>query len=76
VAHVQAQLCSWLDATGAPLKVQQELMHHASIMTTMNVYGRSMLDVKREANSKVVSMVLGKRKGEPTAPAPLALTAY
>jgi len=30
---------SWLDETGAPMKVQQELMRHASIQTTMNVYG-------------------------------------
>ena len=29
---------SWLDETGAPMKVQQELMRHASIQTTMNVY--------------------------------------
>ena len=30
-----------LDETGAPMKVQQELMRHASIQTTMNVYGQS-----------------------------------
>jgi hypothetical protein len=54
-----------LDATGAPLKVQQELMRHASITTTMNVYGRAMPNIKREANSKVVSMVLKKEKREP-----------
>ena len=50
---------SWLDETGAPMKVQQELMRHASIHTTMNVYGAAMTDSKREANSKVVRMVLG-----------------
>lgn len=33
---------SWLDETGAPMKVQQELMRHASIQTTMNVYGQAM----------------------------------
>jgi integrase len=53
---------SWLDASGAPLKVQQELMRHASIMTTMNVYGKAMPSIKREANSKVVSMALAKEK--------------
>jgi len=55
---------SWLDASGAPLKVQQELMRHASITTTMNVYGKAMPSIKRKANSKVVSMVLKKRKGK------------
>jgi integrase len=49
---------SWLDETGAPMKVQQELMRHASIQTTMNVYGQAMATSKREANGKVVEMVL------------------
>jgi integrase len=49
---------SWLDETGAPMKVQQELMRHASIQTTMNVYGQAMPESKRVANGKVVTMVL------------------
>jgi integrase len=48
----------WLDETGAPMKVQQELMRHASIQTTINVYGQAMTSSKREANGKVVEMVL------------------
>ena len=47
-----------LDETGAPMKVQQELMRHANIQTTMNVYGSAMLESKRSANSKIVRMVL------------------
>lgn len=38
---------------------QQKLMRHASAQTTMNVYGTALLDSKRQANSKVVQMVLG-----------------
>src|ERR1035438_10511380 len=53
---------SWLDETGAPVKVQQELMRHASIQTTMNVYGQAMPASKREANGKVVTMVLKPMK--------------
>ncbi len=53
---------SWLDETGAPMKVQQELMRHASIQTTMNVYGQAMTESKRTANSKVVEIVLGPEK--------------
>lgn len=49
---------SWLDETGAPMKVQHEWMRHASIQTTMNVYGQAMTSSKREANGKVVEMVL------------------
>ena len=33
-------------------------MRHASIQTTMNVYGRAMMDSKRPANGKVVEMVI------------------
>ena len=49
---------SWLDDTGAPMSVQQELMRHASIQTTMNVYGGAMAEGKRAANSKVVRMAI------------------
>lgn len=49
---------SWLDETGAPMKVQQEWMRHASVQTTMNVYGNALITAKREANSKIVEMVL------------------
>jgi integrase len=50
-----------LDETGAPMKVQQELMRHADIRTTMNVYGKAMDESKREAHHKVVSLVLPSR---------------
>jgi integrase len=49
---------SWLDATGAPLGVQQKLMRHAQISTTMNVYGNALMDSKREANTRVARMAL------------------
>ena len=42
------------------MKVQQELMRHASIQTTMNVYGRAMTDTKRKANSQVVGLVFNE----------------
>lgn len=47
-----------LDETGAPIKVQQELMRHADIRTTMNVYGKAMDESKRQAHANVVRMVL------------------
>jgi integrase len=40
------------------MKVQQELMRHADIRTTMNVYGKAMEGSKREAHGKVVRLVL------------------
>ncbi len=57
---------SWLDDTGAPVTVQKELMRHASIQTTMNIYGKAMTDSKRQAHSKVVEMVLNSSKSKET----------
>ncbi len=51
---------SWLDDTGAPMGVQQKLMRHAQISTTMNVYGNALMEAKREANAAVVSKLLRK----------------
>ena len=47
---------------GAPITVQKELMRHASIQTTMNIYGKAMTDSKRQAHSKVVEMVLRRSR--------------
>jgi integrase len=49
---------SFLDATGAPVGVQQKLMRRAQVSTTMNVYGNAQMNSKREAHGKVVRMVL------------------
>jgi hypothetical protein len=43
-------------------------MRHASIQTTMNVYGRAMTDSKRQAHSNVVQMVLKSESSKPAAP--------
>ena len=48
---------SWLDDTGAPIGVQKDLMRHANISTTMNIYGRALPKGQREANSNVVEML-------------------
>ena len=47
-----------LRSAGTDVKVQQELLRHANIQTTMNVYTQAVSDQKRVANSKVVEMVL------------------
>src|SRR5271157_5583887 len=49
---------AWLDATGAPIGVQQKLMRHAQVSTTMNIYGNASMKSKRKANSKVARMAL------------------
>ena len=45
------------------LKVQQELLRHSTIQSTMNIYTRAIPKQKREANSLVAGCVL--RPGEP-----------
>ena len=55
---------AWLDDTGAPLGVQQKLMRHANISTTMNVYGGAFMDAKRRANTSVVHRVLSQKQSK------------
>ena len=49
---------SMLRQLGVDLKVQQELLRHADIRTTMNIYTQAVSEQKRAAHSKVVRMVL------------------
>ena len=49
---------SWLGTTNAPVAVIKDLMRHADIRTTFNEYGNGLPAPMREANSKVVRMVL------------------
>lgn len=49
---------SWLDAVGTPIAVQQKLMRHSDIRTTMNTYGEVVTDELKQANSKVAIMAL------------------
>lgn len=47
-----------LNEHGTDAKVQQELLRHADIRTTMNIYTRAVPERLREANSKIVSILL------------------
>jgi integrase len=49
---------SWLDAVGTPVAVQQKLMRHGDIRTTMNVYGDVVTDEMQQAHAKVVGMAM------------------
>lgn len=63
VAHVSTHSMrhtyrSWLDAVGTPIAVQQKLMRHADIRTTMNTYGDVVTDEMTRAASKVAGLAL------------------
>jgi integrase len=47
---------SWLDAVKTPIAVQQKMMRHASIITTMDVYGDVITDEARTASAKVAEL--------------------
>jgi len=49
---------SLLRRVGADIKVQQELLRHSTIQSTMNVYTQAMPEGKRAVNSVVVRSVL------------------
>jgi integrase len=49
---------SWLDAVGTGLAVQQKLMRHADIRTTMNTYGDVVTDEMAQASGKVARLAM------------------
>ena len=49
---------SWLDAVGTPIAVQQKLMRHLDIRTTMNIYGDVVTDQESQAHAKIVNLAL------------------
>lgn len=49
-----------LRGLGADIKVQQELLRHSTVQSTMNVYTQAISDQKRTANSAVVGLLFGR----------------
>lgn len=49
---------TWLDSVGTPIGVQQQLMRHADIRTTMNIYGDAVTADMAEAHGKIVGLAL------------------
>ena len=47
---------SWLDAVGTSVAVQQKMMRHADIRTTMNIYGDVVTDEMATAGIKVAQL--------------------
>jgi integrase len=49
-----------LRAAGADIKVQQELLRHSTIQSTLNIYTQAVSEQKRAANTMVVGVLLNK----------------
>src|SRR6266567_6588306 len=61
--HTYATL---LKGNGEDVKVVQELMRHANISVTLNVYAQAITKTKRDAQSRVVSLLLDKNGEKPS----------
>jgi integrase len=48
----------WIDAIGTPIGVQQKLMRHSDIRTTMNIYGDAESGDMRRVNGKIAELAL------------------
>jgi integrase len=49
---------TWLGSVGTAVGVQQQLMRHADIRTTMNIYGDAVTADMAEAHGKIVGLAL------------------
>ena len=56
--HSRHTYRTWLDSVGTPVGVQQRLMRHADIRTTMNIYGDVVTRDMQEASGKVATLAL------------------
>jgi len=52
---------SWLKSNGADMKVVQELMRHANLRTTMDLYTQAPMGAKREAQRKIAEQIAQAR---------------
>jgi integrase len=50
---------------GEDIKTVQELLRHANISVTMNVYAQGVTELKRKAQHRIVRMVTGGKDEEP-----------
>jgi integrase len=61
--HTYATL---LKGNGEDVKVVLELMRHANISVTLNIYAQAITQTKRDAQSRVVSLLLDKNEEKPS----------
>lgn len=69
--HMYATL---LKENGEDVKVVQELMRHANISVTLNIYAQAITQTKRDGQSRVVDLLLDKNEEQPSTEAYWTLT--
>ncbi|MGO8759931.1 MAG: tyrosine-type recombinase/integrase [Terracidiphilus sp.] len=59
--HTLRHACrNWLDANGTPMGVVKDLLRHADISTTMNIYGQALSPDMRRAHNKLAKQLVPK----------------
>jgi integrase len=58
LAHFPPHLCNALQGKWEDVKTVQELLRHANSLVTMNLYAQAVKEAKRQAQSRLVSMLL------------------
>lgn len=69
--HTYATL---LKGNGEDVKVVQELMRHPNISVTLNIYAQAITQSKRDAQRRVVSLLLDKDEEKPSTEADRTVT--
>jgi len=64
---------SLLRVLGSDVKVQQELLRHAGVSTTLNIYTQAISEQKREAASKIARLLLPPQNAEGPSHRPLVV---
>ena len=72
--HSGHKYATLLKGNGEDVKVVQELMRHANISVTLNIYAQAITQTKRDAQSRVVSLLLDKNEEKPSTEAYRTLT--
>ncbi len=69
LAYLPGTYATFLKANGEDVKTVQELLRHANSLVTMNLYAQAITQNKRNAQSRIVMMVLDDnrlRKAQPS----------
>jgi integrase len=61
-SHAFRDVRSWLDPPGLPVGLQQRMMRHASVTTTMDHYGTALTAEMRIAHERIFAQVTTGKK--------------
>ena len=66
IRYSRHRYATLLKGNGEDVKVVQELMRHANISVTLNIYAQAITQSKRDAQNRVVSLLLDNNGEKPS----------